>query len=224
LVFSTQTAVNALELDPQTGYGSTRARQLAWDGGQHLTRGWLGSRMPTQYVNVRADKSERKLELLPAPGGDASKMALRNRLGVDIKRLVCRHPDGKLYFGEAIGRDKEATLAAATGDVNSLLVKFSGALAQNAPAFPGTMSPFDSPSGGIFMFGRRRWYLGNQQTSVDTVQSRLEMELAALRAAILSQSLPPGTYVAIVERPAEIEAGLDGLTESQSLHVICGTW
>jgi hypothetical protein len=30
--------------------------------------------------------------------------------------------------------------------------------------------------------------------------------------------------VAAVDRPAEIETGIDGLTESQSSHVIFGRW
>jgi len=54
--------------------------------------------------------------------------------------------------------------------------------------------------------------------------SLLESELAHIAKQITDQSLQPRTFVAIVDRPADVVVGMDGLIESQSLHVIVGQW
>ena len=45
-----------------------------------------------------------------------------------------------------------------------------------------------------------------------------------LKADVATRGLKPRSYVAIVERPEEIAVGAEGLTETESLHVIEGTW
>jgi hypothetical protein len=221
LRFSEQTAIVPLELSPADGPFGGQGRQLVWDDGQHLTRGWLGSRMPTQYVTVRAHESRRQLARVP--GGDPARMTVENRLGVGIKQLLCCDAAGQLHHGGEIAPGKPSALQPVGGsaDVNALLLKFSRAISRDAPALPGTMSVFDSSSRWFFSSRRMNWQYG-QQSSADTSTSLLETELARIKSAVMSQRLEPGTYVAIVERPAEIETGTDGLTESQSLHVICG--
>jgi hypothetical protein len=221
LVFSDQTAIFPLELNPSAGPLRGRSRQVDWGDEQHLARGWLGSRMPTQYVTVRADKTKQALVLVP--GGDP-RMTVQNGLGAAVESLLCCDGAGKLHLGEKLADGATATLAPIDGraDIDAVLLTFSLALSRHAPAFPNTISAFDS-TGWFFPARRRHWYY-NQQSSADTTRSLLERELARIKAAVLSQTLEPGTYVAIVARPPEIETGTDGLTESQSLHVICGRW
>ena len=61
------------------------ARELEWaDHEAKMTRGWLRSRTPMQYLTVRARKSPHRLELTPAGG----KIRAVNQLGTAIRFVL----------------------------------------------------------------------------------------------------------------------------------------
>jgi hypothetical protein len=221
LRFSGQTAIVPLELAPYSGVRRSRSREMEWAGEQFLTRRWLGSRTPMQYVTVRADNTKQKLARVPNVAG----VTVENRLGVAIHELVWCELDGRLYHGHTIAPQATASLRLTTGaaDAEELVRRAGRAVSQHGPGYPGTISAFDTRASWLFPTSARRFFM-NQGGGADTTRSQLEVELAEIRSAIMAQALEPGTYVAVVDRPAEVEAGIGDLTESQSLHVICGRW
>jgi hypothetical protein len=63
-----------------------------------------------------------------------------------------------------------------------------------------------------------------QSAAAETSRSLLEVELAQMRQIVAARTMAPRSYVALVDRPQEIAAGAAGMRETQSLHVIYGTW
>ena len=85
----------------------SRTRQLTWTDEQHLTRGWLASRTPTQYVTTRAHASPAELTI--AHSGP-SECQVINRLGTAIHRLMLCNENGKLFSAAAIEQRMRADL------------------------------------------------------------------------------------------------------------------
>lgn len=222
LEFSDDTVVVPLVLDAAAGPFRGRGRQMVWSDRQHLTRGWLGSRVPTQYVTARADKTRQALAVVGTD--DTARATIKNRLGVHVKQLLWCDAAGKLHHGSGIDANERTTLAALESEeqIAAALVEFSKALSQNAPALPDAVTSVGSTRMFFSTFRRSSRY--PQNAAVATSESLLEVELARVELDVVSRNLEPRSYVAIVERPAEICVGTDGLTESQSLHVIRGRW
>ncbi|REK08936.1 MAG: hypothetical protein DWQ37_18900 [Planctomycetota bacterium] len=222
LTFPEDTMVAPLELTPNANNYRDRARLFSWNAGQHLTRGWISSRMPTQYVTARTQESRRGLDV--AMSTDGAQCAVRNRLGTRIRSLILCDPGGNYHHTGSFPDGERATLTALKNEqaLEEALTKFSLDLSKHAPELPEAMLGSTSPDDvGTFFFGRR--YYG-QEAAILPDDSLLEHGLAETRAAVRSRSLGPRTYVAIVDRPQEIVTGVDGLVETQSLHVILGTW
>ena len=73
--------------------------------------------------------------------------------------------------------------------------------------------------------GRGRWVqVGYVDAAGRCDGGRPDAELAVAFEEIGARLPDKSTYVAIVERPPDVEVGMDGLIERQSLHVIRGTW
>jgi hypothetical protein len=223
LEFPADVAVAPLELVSTAGPFDARNRRLVWTDAQHLTRGWLGSRMPTQLVSVRAEKTDRELAIVPGP--DAARTIVRNRLGAEINQLVLCDAAGKLHHAARIapGAERTLTALAAEHEIAAVLPELLQTLSRDAPALPDAMIAAPSRRRSFFMFSRPRYH-GAQSAAAETSRSLLEVELTEIRAALASRTLAPRSYVAIVERPEEIAAGAGGMTGTQSLHVIRGTW
>jgi hypothetical protein len=223
LEFPDDTAIAPLQLTAADGPLRGRNRRLVWRDGQHLTRGWIRSRMPTQYVTTRASKTRQ--ELIVVPTGNAAGATVTNRLGVHVKQLLVCDEGGKLHRGEQIAPDEQKALdwLATADQIAAAAEKFLRELSENRPALPDTMIGTGSTDRWFFFIGRRS-HRYHPSASVETSESLLEAELARIAAEVASRSLKPRSYVAIVERPEEIAVGADGLTETQSLHVIEGRW
>jgi hypothetical protein len=223
LRFPGDTVVIPLEKFSSTEAFSGRRRQMTWTDQQHLARGWLGSRTPTQYITLRAYSSPRELTILPTD--DGQRRTVKNQLGVKIKHLILCDEGGKLHSGKQIGVADQVALRPLDSDGarEVATVEVLGAVYRDPLLLPAQMA--SNRQRGFFASIRNvgmPW--GNRVDSVDSSTSLLEVELAGVRAMLSSATFEPRTYVAIVERPVEIVVGMDGLTESQSLHVILGTW
>jgi hypothetical protein len=224
MTFPDDTMIAPLELASALGGYETHIRFFEWQSGrQRLTRGWLGSRIPTQYVTARAAASSRGLDV--APSADGGSCAVRNRLGSHVHELLLCDEHGKFHHGVSLAPDARATLVPLTTqkDLDAALGVFAQRLGSNAPALPTDMLESESAGDFFFLF-TRRWHWNMQDSEVESPESLLESGLADARADVHSRSLAPRSYVAIVDRPSEIAVGIEDPTETQSLHVIRGTW
>ncbi|NUQ62689.1 MAG: hypothetical protein HUU20_09380, partial [Pirellulales bacterium] len=94
LTFSDDIAAIPIEYEPPDA--GARGRDVLWEARQHLTRGWLRARTPTQFITVRARQSDYGLSIRPSPEHPDS-LVVENRLGTRIQELVVRGSDGR-YF------------------------------------------------------------------------------------------------------------------------------
>ena len=170
---------------------------------------------------MRSHKSP--LELTVTSDAKTGACAVRNRLGVRIKELVLCDESGVFFTGSNIAPGAQAQLTHAEPP----LAKPSGFVAElkrHPTLFPGNGVDGSSSSRGLFgpPSYRYSWQINNNYHSTNT--SLLEREMTNANGAAIQQTLKPRSYLAIVERPDHILTGMDGLIESQSVHVISGTW
>jgi hypothetical protein len=217
LDFSQDTLITPLELTPTT-QGNGRSRYVDWNGRQHLTRGWLPARTPPQLTTARSNRSEIGLDI--RAGKDGSRQIL-NRLGVRIHHLLLVDEDGKWHQVHGVDAGEQIALEALTSETNiAAATRFGKLLNEHAPAPPEGMDFGANES--LLLFGRV--FRNSQNAGVDPLGSRLETNLDLIRKEIMQLALPRRTYVAIVDRPAEVTPGIESVTESQSMHVIQGSW
>jgi hypothetical protein len=222
LVFPRETVVTPLELEPAYYLTGNARRRIDWDDEQHLTRGWLPARTPVQLVTERAYRSPQSLEFaMPLADGRRS---VTNNLGVRVVKLLVSDEDGKLLSAQALDPGKQGILKsfAAEEQQTEATLQFLKVFDKHAPAIPPGMDPYASQRSWRW-FGMGRAYYGGPK-QVGFAKTGLEARLDQLRSTISSGTLQPRSYVAIVERPPEVSAGMDNLTESQSTHVIHGVW
>jgi hypothetical protein len=221
LSFTQDTLVVPLQMTPTIGEG--RNRHIDWNGQQQLSRGWLPARTPTQLVTARASTSEIGLDVSAAEGGSRR---IQNRLGVRIHHLALRDENGGWHQAHDVAAGEQAALELLPDEEQRAvaLESFGKVLKVNAPSLPPGMDISESEN--WFLFGNRYRAMSYAygMNSVDPRDNRLEHEFSRLRIEVVQQTLPKRTYVAIVDRPATVNAGLDGLIESQGMHVIQGTW
>ncbi len=220
LLFPADTALVPLEKEADLNGWNRRTRYLAWTPEQHLQRGWLASRTPTQYLTVRACATPSELRIVE--DSDSERAAVDNRLGTAINHVLLCDSAGRMHYGRDIGPLDKASLQALDTDVSkaTALEKMQRAMNLDAPRLP-PQAPSDNTR---FFFGMRinRYSHGTSDSS--PANSLLEDGMRRSIMALNNQSLAARTYLAIVERPPEVNFGMDGLIESESTHVIFGSW
>ncbi len=222
LAFPRETVVTPLELEPAYYLAGNARRRIDWDSEQHLTRGWLPARTPMQLVTDRAYHSQRTLELFAAQSGGNAQVT--NNLGVHIHKLIVCDDVGELYSAAGVPVANNGPLKALSTDEDKTeaRLEFLKVFDQHAPAIPLGMDPYGAQRTWRW-FGMGRAYYGGLQ-QVGLAKTGLEARLDELRSIIAAGELRPRSYVAIVDRPTEVSVGMDDVTESQSTHVIHGTW
>jgi hypothetical protein len=179
-------------------------RELLWDKTQHLTSGWLPSRMPSQYVLVAAGRTARRIELHPTADG----WRVVNQLGTHVQTLVVVDRAGQAYWSEDLAPQKESPLQPVK--LSSATQKLRGLFSPNDLQFPpGSMENFTSYFGPLL--------------STNLMESHLQgIVTPGSVTSMTRQGLTPGTYVAITSTGPPV--GLAGATEVASFHVIQGSW
>lgn len=197
-------------------------RDMVWtDHAVLLTRGWLRSRKPTQYLTVRARNSSSRLEL--ASGQD--KMRAENRLGTAIQYVLVLDEAGKLWSGENLADGAIHFLEPAERiDAIRQLRKLATA---NEPQAPLALN--DSDVDVLQRRQRRRMYrsrfglqYSQARLSDSLVRGALDDLLGLSGQAALS--LPPRSYIAITTKGTEVEYGMRGVEEVDSFHIVLGQW
>jgi hypothetical protein len=199
------------------------SRELLWEPDTaRLTRGWLRSRTPTQYLVIRSGKSPRKLELLPA----RETMRATNRLGADIEFVLAIKGDQKLFAGENIAAGSRANLTPVAR--NDAIRRLRDLVVKNTPQAPDALADVDSDFAEMQRrqwrqnYGRYGLTYGSERLGSNLAQDALA-ELAGLEGSPALQ-LPARSYVAVTRTGMDIPVGTSDATESSSFHVIVGSW
>jgi hypothetical protein len=187
-------------------------RDLKWVPGEgKLTRGWLRSRTPTQYLTVRARKSPMRLELTPV----RDRMRAKNSINSHIEYVVVADNGGKLWMGEKF--ENGSTRFLESVERIAAAEQFRKIVADRSPQTPNELL-----GSNLTRRGRYASYAGSES---------METNLASLSVADLAGfsgkealALPPRTYVAITSTGPEVEFGMDGIEEEASFHIIVGQW
>lgn len=225
LSFSNTTAVYPLEEAPVGNQydRSGDARRIAWlvdestgKETQHLYSGWLNSRTQTQFMTVRARKTDIRLDISQASG----ELSAVNKLQTPIELLIVQDAAGKFFVAEQVADAAQFDLRLAeAADLAGLLGTYRQKSRLRAP----TGEDFE-PANPIF--GIRRRSYGRQYGAAvgDVDYSQMDRFIREAFGLTGSPLYGPRSYLAIVARSPELEIGLDGVEEEDSFHMIIGRW
>lgn len=192
------------------------------DGRQQFTKGWLRSRVPTQFLTVRARKSPMHVDFARTE----NQLLATNKLGTRILYLAVVDDAGSVFTGEAIDDGEKVELHPSThSDAIRVLRDW---MLKNQPQMPIELAvsratnprrgarpprPFGGPANPEELETRMS----------DNVLNTAIADLVAGNAdGVLN--VPRRSYVAITETGPEIELGVAGATEEASFHVLQGSW
>jgi hypothetical protein len=214
LSFPDDAAVYVSEQQPQHEYsgGFRRQRNLVWqEEGQNLRSGYMVSRVTSQFLVIRAADTAAAVRL---DKPIAPKRA-QNGLGGDIEQLLLRDRAGKYFFAEEVPASGQFALAPTTFDASS--GKLKAQFDVHHPSGPPGLdaSQFNN------MYGWYGWGIDNSQPPPRATSSLMEQQLRRLQN-LKSDTLAPGSYVAIVRSSPEVPLGVAGAREEESFHVIEG--
>jgi hypothetical protein len=223
LILPTDVAVFPIQPGWAADSNFAEERQLVWTAKEaRLTRGWLNSRTPTQYLTVRARKSPHSLEVLDA----GERLRVKNQLGASIKTLLVVGDTGQVFFGEDIADGGSAPLQPMERDQAGR--RLNGLITENLPQAPTELA---TPEGELSAFGSRARYRKYNRYGASSNVARLSDNLASNAIASLggldggpALELLPRSYVAITETGPEVDTGIPDAEEEASFHLIEGKW
>ena len=190
-----------------SGFGSrvvAPQKSLHWDKNQHLTRGWLASRTPTQYLTLSARSTEKRLQFEETAAG----MQVKNLLGTDVLLLIVEDRHGNVFAGSELAAGETADLTVSNFlDTSAQLRRVLG---ENTP---------QTPPGYVGRQGRGRY----RNMGASMAESFMEAQLEALNAPD-AQGWGNSTYLAVTEQGIETSLGLENVRETASFHLLRGTW
>ena len=191
-----------------SGFGRqyvNQQRSVEWTDEQQLTRGWLGSRTPTQYLAVTARSTKKKLQFEHLHG----KLKVTNLLGTNVLALVVQDSDGNLFTCDSVDTEGSAVLEPSTYVKSA--AKIRRFLTENIPQLPA----------GYVESRRNR--SRRQNSGISMTDSLMELHFEAIVSPI-AISWGDRTYVAITEAGIEVPLGLDDAMETSSFHIVRGSW
>ena len=180
------------------------SKEILWNESQMLTRGWLGARTPTQYLTIAARPSTKHL-LFDRIGED---LVVTNNLGVEIVALAVQGHDRKMYYSSEVA--PEASQKLVHGEMRVALKELRQLFTENLPQFP---ADYDTNRRG------RNIRPSRAVTSTNLMEARFKAFVSPV-----ANTWEKGSYVAITRQGAEVALGREDVVESDSFHVIRGTW
>ena len=206
-----------------SGEDTRMQRSMIWNpNAELLTRGWLVSRTPTQYLMVRSRKTPNRLDVTTGNG----KMQIVNRLGVPIESLLVLDEESKFFTGQQLAEDARVALKPISRD--DAVKQVVALIRDNEPELPAALAGGDQDFFGRRgrtsrrSFTRSRPVPGDGQLS-ENLANRAMADLAGLNGRPALE-LPPRSYVAVTTRGAEVETGIPYAEEEASFHVVVGRW
>jgi len=198
-------------------------RVMRWeDDEMKLTRGWLNSRTPTQYLTVRARKTANRLDVAAGRG----KARVTNRFGTPIEALLLFDDEGNIFSGENLAAEAAAVLQSISReDAIKWIVDI---VRENQPEAPAALAGSDRDFSSLRGRSGRRMYRGYDPSAAsgqlaENIANTAIADLAGLngRPAL---DMPPRSYVAVTTTGPEVATGIPYAAEEASFHVIVGRW
>jgi hypothetical protein len=183
---------------------------------QQLKDGWLKSRTATQFITGRIRQSPIRLEITPE--ADGKPLAIVNRLGTPIEKLVLIDEAGKCWTGESIPAEKSAALSPVESQSTAWIRLFSTLWSDHEPRVPDEIAFYQQNISGKYSSSRTQVIAPSQSLGI------LERSLSEIKDKLSSDRLPNRTYVAIVPNSPEVELGIPNVHEEVSFHLIVGRW
>jgi hypothetical protein len=198
-------------------------RKMEWrDDKQRLTSGWVRSRVPVQFLSVRARKTPHRLRFEHA----SEKLNATNALGTPITFLASVDPAGNVFTGESIAENETAELKP-TAPADALR-KLRELVMLNEPETPPALIENDerlqrSRRRGRRMFQSRR----DLEYAIERLDENLQSE--AIAALVITSddpllNVPKGSFVAITKTGPEVVLGIADAEEHAGFHVMVGSW
>jgi hypothetical protein len=199
-----------------------RERDIHWDADRaKLTRGWLRSRTPMQYLTIRSRKSSMRLDLTPV----RDRMRARNELGSFIEYGIVVDEKGNFWSGQKLAAGKMAflqpvTQADAARQFRQIVMKHAP---QVPPALSGERSRYASIQRQQWrVYGQFSGYAGDQSLAANLANDAIT-SLSGL-AGGGELRLPPRSFIAVTTTGPEVVFGMEGVEQEESFHVLVGQW
>ena len=223
LSFSKNSAVYEICPDDSDTYVSNRMNaklRLDWVGDeQRLSKGWLASRTPTQYLVVEPRKIEARLDVTLK-----DKPIARSTFDSPLQLVVVVGEDGQWYLAENAPAGE--TFALTEVDQQKILTTLRKQLLDRGPQLP---PGFDSIDDSFLIDSRNYYYYSGQQ--VHYKDSAASFSLLSRRWADLANptsenalDLPPRSYLLIAETALLPYAVNSNAVEDSSVHIVIGSW
>jgi hypothetical protein len=200
------------------------ARELIWGNDEaRLTRGWLRSRTPTQYLTVRSRRSPNQLELAATD----EKLRVTNKLSTEVKFLLVLDGAEKFWTCENLKDDAREFLKPI--EFTEAVRSFRQIVVDNEPQTPTALSAGDSHYSVLQrrqarrMFGRRFGMRAGEARLTTNLVNQALTELAGL-SGTSALALPPRSYLAVTATGPEVVVGIGRAQEEASFHVVVGKW
>ncbi len=241
MTFSDATAVFPLLVEPDFLNENAPARTLDWQRRevsdaaspleQHFSTGWLRARLPTQFITSRATTTKAHLDVSPTPRGSPQVV---NQLGSSIQQLVLIDEAGKCFVGENIAIAQTAALDSVESQSKAFADHINPAVMANRPELPAAARHSNAPrlfglsgqSSYQNIYAQAMTYpalpTANGMPPVTQATGLFERSIQEIVDQLNNESLPPRTYVAIVDSSPEMELGTPAAREESSLHIIVG--
>lgn len=179
---------------------------------QQLTKGWLRSRTPTQFLVVEPQTTTAGLRLRKTKG-----LRGTNLLGARLELALAIDEQGQWY--RAVGAEPGQPLSFEKVDEGQAVTSYRAALRDREPSFPdGAAARPVSSYLSLRSFGHSEG--GDFSRSL---HSQLWQELLGEEGAP-ALALPPRRYIAVTHHTAIASLGVEKATEEASLHLVIGNW
>ena len=218
MTFPTDTAVYTVEQFPhhEDDHGFRRKKRLEWtqEQGQNLRKGYLTSRVTSQFITLRTANSTAgvKLDQRDSP------QSVRNQLGSDIELILVCDSQGKLFVATEVPAEEKGSLEPA--DVVDVRTQFQRIFAESRPGRPQGLDPDQFED-----WNMRRWYgwnmIDNGLADPRLATGRMEDRLRWVQN-VQPKDIPKATYIAVVKSGPETPLGVRSRESKGSLHVVEG--
>jgi hypothetical protein len=225
LTFSDHTAIYPIEANTPGSYrgGGSHHYEIEWnDGQQHLAKGWLASRTPTQYLAIEPRKTDAGLKLKlkdPAP-------TVTNNFATEAQLIIVIDGDGKFLLANDVATEGPQALERV--ERSAAVSALRAVLMDREPRNP---EGYDTIADSSLMSGRsygQRPYgpQGGGPTFGTMRGSLLDDEWQALLGVSGGEALtlPPRSYVVVSELALLPQSGEEIAVEDSSVHIVIGSW